>query len=1099
MDFRIARDDYGVPHVRGETAEAAWFGMGYACAQDRMFQMDYDRRRACGRWAEIAGPSAVGADLLARRLRLAAAARGDIAAMSPPLRAAFGAYAAGVNRALADGALPLPGRYPVEPWEPWHSVAAFKVRHVLMGQWQHKLAQAVLLARVGPEAFGRLETRPPAGSPLAVPPGARLSRLVDNALADVTAHLGFLAEAEPGSNAWAVSGRRTVHGGAVLCNDSHRALDTPNVYWQCRVSCPEFDVTGATFPGLPGFPHFGWNGRVAWAITHAEADNQDLYLERFEGPRYLTPEGWAEAEARAEEIAVRGGGTVAATVWSTRHGPVVHGDPRSGMALALKYTATYRPDRGFECMLPMLVARDVRELADAQDGWVDPVNNLVCADVAGRIAYQCRGELPVRAGTGHRRLPVPGWDGSCEWTGTVPFSALPRVIDPPAGFVMTANNAIVDGDEPYISCTFAQPFRAERLRSLLAGSAALSVSELAGMQADTVSWAARSWSRVLGELEPLPDGPAEAARALLAGWDGDLAAGSGAALLYACFQRALAEALYRPVLGPDTWEWVASGALAPTVGMVRRWLASDTWELLGGPVPPAWAPDGERAKRVLAAVPGALAGAWAAAVEHAGPDPRQWRWGDLHQAVRVHPLEAAGLAAGPFPPVPMGGDADTIQAAGYGWRQRSPFTVLSLSVYRQVVDLADPGSASYAIPGGSSGDPASPHFDDQLAEWAAHRRIPMGGRASGAPRGGRPGMALRPGYGITAWRFRRALPEPGGSENHDLGADRKVGVVVTGVRDGQVDAAVRRGGEAAAVEGDPARREEDRPWHRLAGAGVDVVRACLPGHAEQAARGDVRRSRGPGRHPDRAEGDRAGRLQPGEARGQVYAGHRLRRAQDAVARGQRRRWPRDGVGRSRRQAAPPGRAPACGRRRRRPCPGGPRGPGDRGPRAGRLRRRAGRLRRRASGLRRRAGGLRRRDGRAGHHDGRRRQQGRRHQQAQCRQQAGRRQQGRHRQHGTAHARRLPRPVVSITGSAPGPRVHAITPIRMRPERIYRATNSYHVATVFRSETHTAGLAESPPFVRDSRKNADRGPARRAQRLACPVCRCWRCCRNSGTG
>jgi penicillin amidase len=323
----------------------------------------------------------------------------------------------------------------------------------------------------------------------------------------------------------------------------------------------------------------------------------------------------------------------------------------------------------------------------------------------------------------------------------VPFGDMPRVVDPAAGFVMTANNAITDGDEPYISYTFAQPFRAERLRSLLAGSPVLSVAELAAMQADTVSMAARSWGRVLGGLGPFPDGSAEAARALLAGWDGDLAAGSGAALLYACFQRALADALYRPLLGPGTWEWMASGALAPTVTMIRRWLANDTWELLGGPVASASGaasgavseavsgaasdavPGGERAERVLAAVPGALAAAWAAAAAHGGPDPGQWRWGDVHQAARVHPLAAAG----PLPRVPMGGDADTIQAAGYGWRSGSPFTVLSLSVYRQVVDLADPGSASYVIPGGASGDPESPHFADQLAEWALHRRIPMNG------------------------------------------------------------------------------------------------------------------------------------------------------------------------------------------------------------------------------------------------------------------------------------------------------------------------------------------------------------------------------------
>ena len=728
MDFSITRDGHGVPHVHGETAADAWAGMGYACAQDRLFQLDYDRRRACGRWAEIAGAGALGGDVLARRLGLAAAAQRDVAVMSAQARAAFEAYASGVNAAIADGALPLPGRYEAEPWRAWHSVAAFLVRHVLMGQWQHKLANAVLLARIGPSAFARLETRPPLGSPLAVPPGGRLSapvsRLLDDALGDVVGHLGFLAEVEPGSNAWAVSGRRTAHGGAVICNDSHRALDTPNVYWQCRVSCPDFDVAGATFPGLPGFPHFGFNGSVGWAITHADADSQDLYLERFSGARYLTEDGWAQADLRQERIEVRGGSTVTVPAWATRHGPIVHGHPDAGLALALKWTGTHRANRGFECLLPMLTARTVAELADAQDGWVDPVNNVVCADVYGDIAYQCRGELPVRSSDAGRRLPAPGWDDTCEWTGTVPFASLPRTVDPEAGFVLTANNAITDADEPYISYTFSQPWRAERIRSLLADAPVLTADELGGMQADTVSLQACGWARLLTGLGPFEQEDAEAARALLAGWDGDLAADSAAALLYACFQRALAEALYRPVLGGETWAWMASGVLAPTLSMVRRWLGNDTWELLGGPLPPEAAQEAaqeadrrQRRERVLAAVPGALAGAWAGAVQAGGPDARQWRWGDTHRAVPVHPL------AGPFPGVPLGGDADTIQVAAYGWRQGSPFTVTALSVYRQVVDLADPASASFVIPGGASGDPASPHFADQLARWAVHQRI----------------------------------------------------------------------------------------------------------------------------------------------------------------------------------------------------------------------------------------------------------------------------------------------------------------------------------------------------------------------------------------
>jgi penicillin amidase len=737
----VIRDGYGIPHIKACCAADAWFGMGFACAEDRLFQLEYDRRRAAGRWAEVAGPAAVPGDVLARRMNLTEAAQADVEVMSAPVHAMFEAYARGVNQVIGGGARPaqLPPSSPspftagLASWQPWHSVAAYKVRHILMGQWQHKLTSAELLARVGAEAFGELETRPPAGSPLAVPPGGRVSRVITEAADDVrlaAPHLGFLTEAEPGSNAWAVSGRRTAHGGAVLCNDSHRALDSPNVYWQCHLTCPEFSVIGAAFPGVPGFPHFGHNGQVAWAITHAGADTQDLYLEWFDEHRpgwYRTEDGWAQAARRTETIAVRGAGPVTTTVWTTRHGPVVHGDPLRGMAIALKYTATCRPGRGFEPLLPMLTARTAAAFAGTQRDWVDPVNNLLAADTAGQIAYQTRGELPVRSSLAHRRLPVPGWDGRCEWTGTVPFEQLPRSIDPAAGFVMTANNAIADGDEPYIAHTFSQPFRAERIRECLTSPGPHTTGSLAALQADVVSWAARAWGRLLAGLGPQPDDAAERARQMLAGWDGELRGDSGCALLYGCFQRALAEALYRPLTGDATWDWLVSGDAPTAETHIRRWLANDIWALLGGPVPAGRDAasrdrDSRREQRVRAVLPAVLAAAWRRAAQAAGAaGAADWRWDTSHQA------EAARVIGGQQIPgaVGMAGDADTIQASGYGWQPGTPFDVTILSVYRQVVDLASPGTAGFVIPGGAAGDPAAAHFADQLPLWARHERIQM--------------------------------------------------------------------------------------------------------------------------------------------------------------------------------------------------------------------------------------------------------------------------------------------------------------------------------------------------------------------------------------
>ncbi|MGH2585708.1 MAG: penicillin acylase family protein, partial [Dehalococcoidia bacterium] len=519
----LRRDAFGVAHIRAENEYDAWFAQGFAAAQDRLWQMEYDRRRAVGRWAEVAGPAALPADRLARRLQIERAARADVDAMSEGTRAMFEAYTAGVNAFLTSGQ-PLPAEYALaeltpEPWEPWHSVAGFKIRHVLMGVWQQKLVQGRLLAMIGPESYARLDTRPPLGSAPILPPGGQVAALYEQASEEIAAaaeHLGFLAEVEAGSNSWAVHGSRTTTGMPVICNDSHRALDVPNVYWQVHVACPAFDVIGATFPGVPGFPHFGHNGRVVWNITHTSADYQDLYVERFDPAdptRYRTPDGWARAEHTRETIRVRGGGPVEVETWRTRHGPVVHGDPRRGVAIALRYTATDQPCRGFETFRPMLDARTVAELHETQRDWVDPVNNLVSADVEGNIGYLTRGEIPVRSSEAHRQFPVPGWTGGHEWTSSIPFEQLPQAINPAEGFIATANQTVTAEDDLYISHNFAPPSRAQRIVELLTSKPTLTPEEIAAMQGDVLSVPARSWAALLRRCGPF-DGDAERARLL---------------------------------------------------------------------------------------------------------------------------------------------------------------------------------------------------------------------------------------------------------------------------------------------------------------------------------------------------------------------------------------------------------------------------------------------------------------------------------------------------------------------------------------------------------------------------------------------------------
>jgi penicillin amidase len=723
--LNIARNGFGVAHVRASTTRDVFVGQGFASAQDRLWQMEYDRRRAVGRWSEAAGPAGLAADRMARKLGLEEVAKADLAVMAPEAREAFEAYAAGVNAFLA-GAPQLPPEYGLtglrpEPWEPWHSLVLFKIRHILMGLWQWKVAAGGLLARVGPDAWRSLQFMPPVGSSLVLPPGGRITQLYEDANAEIAAcagHLGFLSEVEAGSNSWAVHGSRTTTGRPVICNDSHRALDVPNAYWQVHLACPEFNVAGATFAGFPGFPHFGFNGNVAWNITHTQGDYQDLYVERFDGDRYLTEDGWRPAEVTQQTISVRGAEPVAVETWCTRHGPVVHGDPRSGTGIALKYTAAIGGKQPFDGLVSMLRSRSVEGLFETQRTWVDPVNNLVAGDSAGNIGYLVRGELPIRASKAGRRLPVPGWTGEHEWVGSVPFEQLPCAVNPSEGFIATANQRVIAEDEPYISAYFASPARADRLVELLGGGDTLEPATIASFQNDTVSRPARAWAKLLRSLGPF-DGEAERARAMLSDWDGDLLPDRPEPFLYAFFRRTVMRELFAPVVGEDTWTWLTSEA-NPGLGRIAGGLLADVVAHLEEGIQP---PGGRTWKDVL--VP-ALDQAWKSAVELAGEDPAGWRWGDRHTTGSRHPLSAEFPDADLDPPrVPIGGDADTLKNAGYGLSGRNDFMLTSTSVYRQVVDFADPASASYVVPGGASGDSRSPHFADQLPLWANCERIPM--------------------------------------------------------------------------------------------------------------------------------------------------------------------------------------------------------------------------------------------------------------------------------------------------------------------------------------------------------------------------------------
>ena len=763
----IYRDAWGIPHARAASEVDAFFVQGFLTAQDRLWQMEFDRRRGSGRWAEVAGKAALDQDLMMRRFRLVDSAQADYRAVSDHTRNLMDAYAGGVNAwietAAAEGSLPV--EYAIsgidpEPWQPWDGLVVFKVRHILMGVFESKTWRAQLVRELGPEQASLLAPGYQPGQLQILPPGSRYEGELDYYLAQLmagAAAVNLLNETDSGSNSWALAGERTATGKPLLAGDSHRALDTPNVYYQSHVACPEWDVIGLAIPGVPGFPHFGHNDRVAWCITHLSGDYQDLYIEEFNASSagmYRMPdinqEGssrwtdfhashWRPTDTREEVIKIKDGDDHHITTWATRHGPVIAGGPPGKYGLALKYTATDGPKSWPDIIPTMLRARDSHELADSMRGWVDPANNFLFADVDGNIGYLSRGEIPIRSGQ-NARLPVPGWVEDHEWQGNIPFEEMPRSINPPEGYIVTANNKPVDDDYPYyISSEFTPGFRAERVREALLALDQPTAADMAKVHSERVSIPALAYVSFLKSnlFKLRTDAPlSELALKMLITWSGSMDADtvppadsttSGALrsgitpTIYSALRDALLRRIYRHNLGErlteEAWNPANRGTgafMARVKTQLMYMLSEDDRRLL---------PEGETWPSIMSAALAEGVGNLRATL---GDDPSLWRWGLVHQARPRHTLsdafpEMAGLLDPPS--IPMSGDGDTPLAGAYS--PADPATVGGLSVARYAYDLADWDNSLWAIPLGASGNPGSPHYHDQSETWRRVQMIPM--------------------------------------------------------------------------------------------------------------------------------------------------------------------------------------------------------------------------------------------------------------------------------------------------------------------------------------------------------------------------------------
>ena len=717
----IVRDDWGIPHIRAATVHDAFFAQGFVTAQDRLWHMDYDRHRALGRWSEFAGQLGLGEDRLMRTFGVERAAKADLAVSSDDARAMLEAYADGVN-AFIGTTRSLPVEYKLldaspEPWQPWHCLAVYKVRNMLMGTYQVKLWRARLVAKLGVERAKLLFRGYPHEGLVSVPPGETYGGVEELGLEYHVAAVTELPAEDGGSNAWVVSGSRAASGLPLVAGDSHRALDAPNVYYQVHINCPAFRCSGYAFPGVPGMPHFSHTEYVAWGMTHGVADYQDLYIERFrtENGRleYAYRDDWLPAHVNREVLTVRGGEPETLPVVRTRHGPIIAGDPGKGTGIAFSHTGTRSGTAWPNTLYELLVAKSADEAEEALREWTEPVNNFVYADVHGEFGYRYRGRIPVRS-MANAWTPVPGWTGEHEWQGRIPFEEMPSARNPQPGFVVTCNNAPTQADYPhYINTNFAPDWRARRVTARIEGIpfGTATPDHMASIHADRESIPARILVERLSALDP-KDPDARMGRDILRDWDCRIDRSSVAAAVYGTARAHLFGEVVETAFGEmaNEGQTYAASVYADAVR------SAATGEDAGL----------ENGRSWEAAIESALAHAVRELRSRLGTDSRKWTWGAIHRTRPRHPLsrvlpDCADLLDPPR--LATHGDADTPLAGAYALTEG--FTPTVMSVNRYIHDPSDWRNSRWIVPLGASGHAGSPHYADQAELWADVETIPQ--------------------------------------------------------------------------------------------------------------------------------------------------------------------------------------------------------------------------------------------------------------------------------------------------------------------------------------------------------------------------------------
>jgi penicillin G amidase len=727
----IIRDRWGVPHIYAANTHDVFFAQGFVHAQDRLWQLEVNRRMATGRLSEIFGEVALDTDRAVRIFGFARIARIDLDNAADDILSVVRAYTDGVNAFLQHPATQLPVeftllRHTPEPWTPLDTMAFMRVLvWQLSHAWYGEIVRAQVIEAVGPERAAELEIHYPAANPITLPRGIEFNAIDTNGL--LQALRGPFLDHGKGSNAWCVTGSKTTTGQPILCNDPHLPLMLPSLWYKVHLVGGPIDTIGVSLPGVP-MVLIGHNAHIAWGMTLAYTDCEDLFIEKLDPARpnkYRFRGELRTADVVREEIRVKGRPQPhVEDVIITQHGPIISDViGYSGKRVAVNSMAL-RPSR---------VARGWFWLNQAQD-WTDfvkamrlieaPQLNVAYADVKGNIGYWCTGRVPIRM-QGKGNVPVPGWTGEYEWIGEVPFEQMPHALNPQQGYIVTCNHRLVPDDYPhFLGEVWMNGYRARRIVEVLESKGKVSIDDMRALQSDVCCRPGVEFAQRVGDLQT-DDPDAALALDLLRRWDGQLTAETIGGTIYEVARYTLVRNIFEAGLSRSLTDQIMGKGFHPLLMTANEFFGHDTATLLRLlDDPQSWwmqqvGGHDEVLTRSLKEAIGWLRSTL-------GSDQAQWRWGKLHRATFPHamssqkPLDAV-FNRGPYP---IGGDTDTV--CQVAMLPDDPYDNKAWApTYRQIIDLGDLSRSQWMYAPGQSGQVGHRHYDDLIEPWRNSETIPM--------------------------------------------------------------------------------------------------------------------------------------------------------------------------------------------------------------------------------------------------------------------------------------------------------------------------------------------------------------------------------------